>query len=289
MCVLPLGKYHAQTRSMTTKTIAVHGATGAQGAAISGRLAAAGWVVRPLNSRNADLSDIDSLVSAYTGADAVLVQLPLLFEPIVVRYAETILGALTKAGIEQAVFNPATGLPPEPIGVPFIDARVHLMRELPGAVAYGTTIGPAGRYLENLLQPWSIRRITQDGVVAYPLRAGVPDEWVSLDDIGDRIAESLASGTESGVTLATGPAAVTGDELAAAVGAAVGRPVRWVQVPPAEYGRLMAPVIGETAAEAVAGIYEQAAAAPPPPLPAELVWRTTTTPAQWAARQDWTA
>ncbi|QBS39708.1 hypothetical protein [Nocardia sp. CS682] len=274
---------------MTTKTIAVHGATGAQGAAISARFAAAGWAVRPLNSRNADLSDVDALASVYTGADAVLVQLPLLFDPVVAGYAETILAALTKAGIERAVFNPATGLPPEAIGVPFIDARVHLMRELPGAVAYGTTIGPAGRYLENLLQPWSIRRITQDGELVYPLPAAVPDEWVSLDDIGDRIVEALAGGTDGGVTLATGPTAVTGDELAAAVGAAVGRPVRWVQVPPAEYGRLMAPVIGETAAEAVAGSYEQAAAAPQLPLPAELVWRTTTTPAQWAGRQDWTA
>ncbi|MFI9503143.1 hypothetical protein [Nocardia sp. NPDC052566] len=268
---------------MTTKTIAVHGATGAQGSIIAERLAAAGWQVRALNSANAALDDIDALVDAYAGVDAVVVQLPLVFEPIALTHAESVLAALSKAGIERAVFNPAMAVPPEPIGQPFVDARVRLMRELRGVVPGGATVGPAGLYLENLLQPWSIERIVRAGEVVYPLPAEVPTAWVSLYDIGDVLAEALAGGFDP-VTLVTGPRPATGNELAAAIGAAVSREVRWAPIEPAEYGRLMTPVIGRAAATAVAAIYEQA----PPPLPAELLRPAPTTPEVWAARQNWT-
>jgi uncharacterized protein YbjT (DUF2867 family) len=63
---------------MNIKTIAVHGATGSQGAPVAALLSAAGHRVRPLSrATGADLLELASLEAAYAGADAVVLQLPL--------------------------------------------------------------------------------------------------------------------------------------------------------------------------------------------------------------------
>lgn len=274
---------------MTIKTLAVHGATGTQGSIIARRLRAAGYEIRPLDSRSVDLTDIDSVVRAYSSIDAAVVQLPQLFDPVVLTYAETLLAALAKAHIGRAVFNPGMVLPPASVGAPYVDARVALAQRLPAAVDVASVIGPAGPYLENLFQPWLTRRIRERGELAYPLPGAVPLPWVTLDDIGDTIAAALGEDRPPAVRLLAGPQAVTGDQVAAAVGAAAGREVRWVQLALAEFRQLLTPVLGAAAAAGTVALYEQAAAAPPPPPPAvEILRLAPTTVEQWAARQDWT-
>lgn len=275
---------------MTTTTVAVHGATGTQGSHIARRLYAAGYEVQPLDSTTLDMTDVDSVIRAYTGADAVVVQLPLVFGPVALTYAETVLAGLAKAGVARAVFNPGMPLPPTPVGVPYVDARVALATRLPAAVEVTSVIGPAGPYLENVRQPWSTRRIRDRGELAYPLPEAIPVPWVTLDDLGDAIADALREDRPPAVTVLAGPEAATGDQVAAAVGAGAGREVRWVPLAPAEFQRLLTPVIGADAAAGVAAVYEQAAAAPPPPPPPAGILRLApTTARQWAARQDWTA
>ncbi|GAT68524.1 hydroxylase [Planomonospora sphaerica] len=268
-------------------SVAVHGATGTQGSHIARRLRAAGYDVRPLDSRSLDLADADSIVRAYGSADAAVVQLPLVFGPAALTHAETLLTALAKAGPSRVVFNPGMALPPEPVGVPYVDARVLLARRLPGAVETASVIGPAGMYLENLLMPWSVRRVAQEGELAYPLPAEAPASWTALDDLGDAVAALLREDAPAAVGLLSAPP-LTGDQVAAEVAAAAGRDVRWVHLDPAEYGRLIAPVIGDAAAAGVAAVYEQAAAAaPPPPPPAGILRPAPTGVREWAARQRW--
>jgi uncharacterized protein YbjT (DUF2867 family) len=274
---------------MTTRTVAVHGGTGTQGSVIARRLGAAGWRIRPLDSRAVNLTDVDSVVRAYDGVDAVVAQLPLVFDPVAVTYAETLLAALAKAGVPRAVFNPGMALPPVPVGVPYVDARVLLAQRLPAAVDIASVTGPAGPYLENVTQPWSRRRISERGQLAYPLPATAPVPWVTLDDIGDAVAAALDQPRPPAVTVLAGPHAVTGDRLAAAVGAAAGRDVRWTPLTPTEYEHLLTPVVGAAAAAGVASVYEQMAAGPPPPPPPTGVLRLApTTVEEWATRQDWT-
>jgi uncharacterized protein YbjT (DUF2867 family) len=270
---------------MTILTVAVHGAGGTQGTHIVRRLAAAGLTARPVRSAATNLTDVDALVRAYAGADAVVLQLPLVFGPAVRTYAETALAALAKAGVARAVFSPGMALPPDPVGVPFVDARVLLARHLSGAVGVASMIGPAGTYLENLTQPWSVRLIRDSGELAYPLPAAVPVPWLALDDLGDAIAAALTADHPPAVAALAGPQALTGDELAAVVGAAAGRPVRYRQVSPAEYESLLATVLDAEAAAGVAAAYAQE---PGPPPPAAVVRFAPTTAERWAARQDWT-
>lgn len=274
---------------MTRMIIAVHGATGTQGSHIARRLRAAGHQIRALNSASAELTDAGSLLRAYDGAHAVVVQLPQVFDPIAITQAESVLTALGKAGVPRVVFNPGMPLPPGPIGAPFVDARVLLADRLPEQVGSASVIGPAGPYLENLVQPWSVRRVRESGGLVYPLPERAPVPWVTLDDLGDVIAATLTDDRPPARLVVAGPEPVTGDRLAAAVAAAAARPVRYEQVEPAEYGRLIEPVMGAKAAAGVADVYEQASAAPPPPLPADLLRLGTTTVEEWAVRHDWAA
>ncbi|WP_169984535.1 SDR family oxidoreductase [Microbispora sp. H10836] len=272
---------------MTKMIVAVHGATGTQGSPVVRRLRALGHQVRPLNSASADLADAASLAAAYKGADAVVVQLPQVFGEIALRHAASVLAALCEAAVSRVVFNPGMPLPPDPVGVPFVDARVLFARDLPARVEAASVIGPAGPYLENLVQPWSARRVREHGELVYPLPAETPVPWSSLDDLAEAVGEALAGAEPPARLVVTGPEEVTGDRLAAAAASAAGRPVRYLWVEPAEYARLITPVVGREAAEGIAGFYAPAAAAAPPPIPEGWLHRGTTTVERWAARQAW--
>ncbi len=74
---------------MTPKTIAVHGATGSQGAPVAALLDSQGHAVRPVSrSAGAELLDRGSLEAAYAGADVVVLQLPLIYDDRAMRMAD---------------------------------------------------------------------------------------------------------------------------------------------------------------------------------------------------------
>ncbi|WP_051046698.1 NmrA family NAD(P)-binding protein [Nocardia asiatica] len=287
---------------MNSSTVIVHGATGAQGAAIVRGLVSAGHrvrgIARPASASRlhpdaepvrADLLDADSLAAAYTGADAVVVQLPLVFaaEPAI-RQARAVLAALRAAGVRRAVFNPGSVVPGEAVGVPFVDARVLVSAELPRIVETATVVAPARTYLDNLAAPWSAP-LVRGGEVAYPLPEDLPVPWVALDDLGAAVAALITSTAPPPLRIVAGPQALTGNQVADELAAILGYPVRWNAITPAAYQRMLAPHLGAEAAEGIAGVYTPpppGAPSPPQPDPAVITVGTTTV-RDWAARQDW--
>ncbi|BEL02624.1 NmrA family NAD(P)-binding protein [Actinoplanes sichuanensis] len=277
---------------MTETTVVLHGATGTQGRAILRGLLTAGHHVRAV-ARNpvahaavqpfaADLLDVEALTAAYTGADAVVVQLPINFEDHAVRQTEAVLAALAKAGVRRAVFNTGGGLPPSsPIGVPFVDARVRLALELPNVVEHASVTGPAGPYLENLVAPWSVALIRDRGELRYPIPASAPVPWLAAADLGTVIADLTLAAAPAPACVVAGPVLLTGPELAAALSTAAGREVRWQTIDPAEYAGMLAPHLGEATAAGIASVYTSPA---PAPDPATLTHGETTA-AAWAAEQ----
>ena len=281
-------------------SVLVHGATGTQGAPVVRRLLADGHRVRALVRREAslpegvdavlgDLDDPASLVRAYTGVDAVVVQLPLVFDPARAEaQAQAVLSALAEAEVSRAVLNVGGPLVPVPVGVPYLDARSALATGLPSAVGVASVVGPAGPYLENLSAAWSAPQV-REGTLAYPLPASAAVPWLALDDLADAVAEALVAEAPPARQVLAGPEALTGDQLADAVAAGVGREVVYRTVSHTEYGDRMTPHVGEEAGRGIAGFY-----APPPPgapgLPApdpSLLRTGRTTVREWAARQRW--
>lgn len=103
---------------------------------------------------------------------------------------------------------------------------------------------------------------------------------MAADDVASVIAEQVVAAVPTPVQLVAGPADLTGDEVAAALGGWV----RWRTVTPQAYGDLVRPYLGATTAAGIAASYE----APPPEPDPSIIRRGTTTLRQWAARQSWT-
>ncbi|MGN9907618.1 SDR family oxidoreductase [Phytohabitans sp. LJ34] len=281
---------------MSETTIVVHGATGTQGRAIVRALRAAGHRIRAvarhprastdpaIEPAAADLLDLDALVAAYADADAVIVQLPLHFAADALRQADVVLTALSKAGVARAVFNTGGVLPADPVGVPFVDARLRLAARLPDAVPVASVVAPASTYLENLVAPWSRILVHRDGELRYPLPAHLANPWVAADDLGAVVADLTVAAAPPTARYVAGPSALTGPQVAAEVEGALGRRVRWHTIEPDEYARMLTPHVGPATAAGIAAAY----ANPAPQADPSLLVHGPTTVRAWAARQDWT-
>jgi uncharacterized protein YbjT (DUF2867 family) len=270
-----------------TKTIAVHGATGLQGAPVAAQLARSGHAVRPLSrSTRADLTDRASLVAAYAGADAVVLQLPLVYDERALTMAENAARAAEVAGVDHLVINAGCVLPPVRIGVPFLDAR-HIAA---GADVPRVTVLQPAFYMDNFSAPWSAPRIVGDGVIAYPLPLEAPLPWVAMADVAAAIDTAISH--EVGGWFALPGIPTTGLQIAHALDDATGRPVHWSTITPAAFADMLRPHLGDHAAEGTAAAYAMLADAPPSqapdPTPARdaLGWapRDITT---WAHQQPW--
>jgi uncharacterized protein YbjT (DUF2867 family) len=272
---------------MHAKTIAVHGATGSQGAPVAAALRAAGHLVRPVTrASGADLLDRASLQAAYAGAEVVVLQLPLVYDDRALRMAHNAARAVEAAGVRHLVINAGAGLPPEPIGVPFIDAR----HEAAAASVERVTVLQPTNYMENLSGPWSASRIARQGVVAYPVPAAAPMRWVATADVAGAVARAIDRGVTGWFALPG--IATTGHEAAAALGRALGRLVRWETVAPEEYAEMLRPYLGDHAAEGTAAAYRMQAAGPPAPAPdpapaREALGRAPRDLAAWAREVPW--
>jgi uncharacterized protein YbjT (DUF2867 family) len=270
-----------------TKTIAVHGATGSQGRPVVGALTAAGHAVRPLSRRGrVNLFDRASLAAAYAGADAVVLQLPLVYDQRALAMADNAARAAEAAGVAHLVINASCVLPPAPIGVPFLDARHHAAA---ADVPLVTVLQPA-TYLENLNGPWSAPRVVSDGVLAYPTPADLPRAWVATADVA--IAAERAIAREAGGWFALPGETASGREVAAALTRVLGRPIRWEAIAPDAFGQRLRPYLGAQAAEGTAAVYRMLAESPPAPLPdpsaarAALGWAPRDV-ATWAHDARW--
>jgi uncharacterized protein YbjT (DUF2867 family) len=245
-----------------TKTIAVHGATGPQGAPVASLLTAAGYDVRPATrASGVDLGDRASLEAAYAGADAVVLQLPLVYDERAIAMADNAARAAEAAAVRHLVINTGGPLPPTPIGVPFVDAR-HLAAT--ADVPLVSVLQPT-TYLENLSAPWSATRVARDGVVAYPVPAEAPMRWVATEDVAVAIERAIARSMAGWFALPG--IARTGHEIAAVLGEVLRRPVRWETISADAFGDLLRPHVGDHAADGTAAVYAMLASAPPPPAP----------------------
>jgi uncharacterized protein YbjT (DUF2867 family) len=270
-----------------TKTIAVHGATGSQGRPVAHALAAAGHAVRPL-SRGAgvDLFDRASLDAAYAGADVVVLQFPLVYDERALAIADNAARAAEAAGVAHFVINASCPLPPEPIGVPFLDARHQAAA---ADVPLVTVLQPT-TYLENISGPWSAARIVGEGVLAYPMPADVPMTWVATADVAIAVERAIARGAGGWFGLPGEP--ISGRDVAAALGRVLGRRIDWKTITADAFADMLRPYVGGHAADGTAAVYRVLADSPPARWPdpsaarAALDWAPRDV-ATWARETRW--
>lgn len=245
--------------------IAVHGSTGAQGAPVVSELRDAGHDVVALARQPregvtvADLGDSASLRSAYLGADAVFLHLPIPTSPDAPgQWVPAVLEALAASDVERVVLSTSGAAMHDAGPSESLQARLAgnraFVEGLQAVVGSVVTLAPR-LYLENLLLPFVAGPAVGDGVLAYPLAADKPISWISHRDVARAARVGFESTTEPGVYDLGLPAAA-GQQLADQIGAGIGRAVTYEPITPAEFAERATPVFGPEMAAGVAGLYE---------------------------------
>lgn len=270
------------------------GTAGAQGSGLAPALTSRGAsVLRATTSEErarqwpdavlADLTDPATVLAAADGVDAVALHLPLgLGAPEAVAAVLRSVAALRERDLPVTV-NLGTPVPPAGAPDPF-GARPTADAVL---AAGATALTPTG-YLENHAAPWAVGPIAR-GELLYPRPAGDPLAWIAAADLGTAAAAALAVGITGELLVLAGPEVLTFDELAAEIAAGIGRPVAFRSVTAAEYGALLAPIVGPDAARNVEAAYGSMPAEPNPLMApdASATWaRLGVTPTR---ARDWAA
>lgn len=245
--------------------IAITGAGGSQQSAMARGLAAAGHqVVGLARDGHPELegvtwvrgsaTDSDALAELLTDADVFSFHLPV-SDPT--WPAAEVLELVASRGIKRVLFNassrvPGSGEPQQPSNAVVAELERH---------GFEYTVFQPTLYLENLLLPIVLDDLRQ-GVLRYPLPAtGFSVAWFATADLGPLAVAALREGT-TGLIAAPGARALTGLELAAALGQGLGRDVRFESISPEAFGDRLATLLGEGPARTVQGLYAGIAAAP---------------------------
>jgi uncharacterized protein YbjT (DUF2867 family) len=224
--------------------ILVTGSTGLTGSELVRRLSAKGIpsraLVRNLAKSNAlqslpnveivqgDLARPESLTEALRGVDrAILISSS---DPTMLETQSSFIEAARKAGVRHVV--KLSGIIPE-LDSPFRFARMHAEIEKrleESGLAY--THLRAGEFMPSYFR--QVPSIVARGVLALPMG----DATIASVDIGDlaevAIAVLTTSGHEGMTYPLTGPESLSMVEVAEKLSAAIGKTVRYVDVPPEE-------------------------------------------------------
>ena len=224
--------------------ILVTGATGLNGSELVRRLSAKGIPSRALVRNLAkaqslallpnvevvvgDMAQAESLTEALRGIDkAMLISSS---DPTMVETQCTFIGAARKAGVQHVV--KLSGIIPE-LDSPFRFARMHAEIEKrleDSGLAY--THLRAGEFMPSYFR--QVPSIVGRGVLALPMG----DARIASVDIGDlaevAIAVLTTPGHEGKTYPLTGPESLSMAEVAEKLSAAIGKTIRYVDVPPEE-------------------------------------------------------
>ncbi|MGL5819615.1 MAG: hypothetical protein ACRCYR_18790 [Phycicoccus sp.] len=231
-----------------------------------------------------DLRDPSGLVdlAREVAAGAAVLHTPLSLGPDGAASVVASVQSLRDQGLRVAV-NIGTPVPAEDAPDPF-GARA-------GATAFtatGAVVLSPTAYLENHAAPWALGPLAS-GELVYPRPADDRVAWIATGDVTAAAVAALGAGAEGRVLPLAGPEVLTFEELAAAVGDAVGRPVRFRRVDADEWAALLTPVLGEAAANGVAAAYRAMPEQPNPALSqdASATWQllgiAPRTARDWAA------
>jgi uncharacterized protein YbjT (DUF2867 family) len=216
---------------MTEPTILVTGATGKTGRRIVALAGSSGIAVRRAARRGSDITfdwdDPATYDPALDGVDAVyLVQPTLRFDqaPLVAA----LLDRAERAGVRHVTLLSARGVDHAPPEVPMRAVELDLI----GRSRLSHSILRPGWFLQDFSEWLWQPSIAARGVIESPAGDG-REAFVDADDIAAVALATLTDPAHANTQHElTGPEAITFDDVALAIAAAAGRPVRHVVVSP---------------------------------------------------------
>jgi uncharacterized protein YbjT (DUF2867 family) len=223
------------------KTIAIIGSGGTNARPWTNAFLAAGWRVRNLvrdpnqvapRERLAavafDFDDQRSYEPALAGVDALALISPA--RPEQVAWESALIGAARRVGVGGVIKLSVNGADMgEPIS--FFARNAAQAEEALRRSGVPHVVLRANGFMQNVLRQ---RASIEAGSLVDPL-AATAASYVDVHDLAD-VAVTVANGPFDGRALTlTGPAALTGAEMAATLSGILGRPVRYVSPSPARF------------------------------------------------------
>ncbi|KOV76183.1 MULTISPECIES: NmrA/HSCARG family protein [unclassified Streptomyces] len=229
-------------------TIAVTGATGAQGGATARALLGAGHQVRALTRRpgapaaealrglgaeirNADFDDPGSLTAALAGADALFaVTTPFGTDTRTeIRQGTALVDAAAGARLGHVVLTSAAHAD-RGTGVPHFESKWAVEQHLRASGLPWTVIAPAA-FMDNYTSGWTLDAL-RNGVFAWPMPADRPLTLIPATDIGAFAALALQRRDDfAGHRVDIASDTCTPAQIAATLTTALARPVAHEQPP----------------------------------------------------------
>ena len=246
--------------------VGVTGASGNVGSRIVGRLAAAGHRVRAI-SRNpgdqpegvetapVDLTDLAQAIDVLDGVDAVYLNLPhagddpLALETLV---GTNLIDAAAKTGVTNVVMHTALHADRGNTGSALLDNKTPLEEALASSGVGYTILRPAW-FLQNL---WGARDYLTQGAVSLPWEGDMVWAATDIEDIVTAAVFFLTGEpANAGFDLHI-PDGITGDGIAAAATAVLGREVGYMEAPVTTREYVEAFPIGDAHKDIYAGLFD---------------------------------
>jgi uncharacterized protein YbjT (DUF2867 family) len=276
--------------------VAVFHATGAQGRAIAEQVEAAGFTVRRLSGKTGpglthlDAAEEPAIDRALDGAVGAVFTVPQDYrEGVREAYAERVVRASERTGLARLVVNMG-GPVYKDLDHP-VSYDLRRIRAVFESAAVSATVLEPTTFLDNLRQDWALAAIAQEGLLPYPTPEQARISWISHRSLGDFAAAALRTETPAGRFRVGGPVPLTASEIAAAIGRAAGREVRFVEVPREQFAASLNAAFGAPAGDHIAALYEHLATYPEAAAVEATDWTplgvNPETAEAWAARHDW--
>ena len=231
----------------SARPIAVIGATGKQGGSVVDALLGQGLVVRALvrdpdapaaqalrdrgvDLVRGDLADPTSLESLLSGVDGVFaMSTPVDGTDVEVTAGTAIADAAARIRVPHLVFSTVGGAERK-TGIAHFESKRRVEEHIESLGLHATFLRPVF-FMENLL---GFGASVEEGqvVVRLPLPDGIPLQMVAVRDIGKAAAAILKGGTAvEGKSVEIGGDALTGTQIATAIGTHLGLPSRYEAIP----------------------------------------------------------
>ncbi len=231
----------------STRQIAVIGATGKQGGAVVDALLQQGLAVRALvrdsgsaaaralNDRGVeivtgDLANAAALESVLKGVDGVFaMSTPVDGTDVEVTSGIAIADAASRTGVPHVVFSTVGGAERN-TGIAHFESKRRVEEHIESLGLHATFLRPVF-FMENLTG-FGVGVEEGSVVVRLPLPDGIPLQMVAVRDIGRAAAAILKGGTAvEGASVEIGGDALTGAQIATAIGEHLALPSRYEAIP----------------------------------------------------------
>ncbi len=247
------------------KRVLVYGGTGSQGSPVVRRLIARGHqpivFTRDVDKAQkmfgaaatyvqGDMGSADDTLKASAGADAVALLIPFFTNnPMedAPNFARNAIHAAKQTDVKLIVYNTSGPTPHEDNGMPGAEPRIYTRQLLQESGIPYIILAPTA-YLENLLGPWTVNEIREKNVLPYPNPPETRIGWIATRDLAAlQVAALEHPELANNEYIVCGLANVNGTELAAYVGAGVGRHIAYREMPLDEFAAKIDAAFGPSA------------------------------------------